>query len=155
MARSVINYANGNASCIGKLVLLPNYALNAQIICDINFNSYLCIYNQQTNQYNCIGNIIFEPSGEYAVYQSYQKVCMLCYHSFEDLVWRFVPLGAAMQQQSQGNQYTVPNVWRLKYTFNNVPPEQADGIIRNIMEHQLQNPVEVNFASPVNQEVPL
>lgn len=60
-----------------------------------------------------------------------------------------------MQQQSQGNQYTVPNVWQLKYTFNNVPPEQADGIIRNIMEHQLQNPVEVNFASPVNQEVPL
>ena len=86
LACSVINYANGNASCIGKLVLLPNYALNAQIICDINFNSYLCTYNQQTNQYNCIGNIIFEPSGEYAVYQGYQKVGTLCYHSFEGLV---------------------------------------------------------------------
>ncbi len=147
LAISAMN-AVTSATCIGKYVQIPNYRTYAQVICDANCNPYLCIPNQQTNQYEPYGMIVFEPSGEYAVYQSCQKVATLCYHSFEDPIWQFVPLGAAMQQPKQSYQYPIPNAGQIKYTFNNVPPEQADSIIRNVMENQPQNPVEVNFASP-------
>lgn len=148
LAQSVINYANGTARCIGKYVQIPNRLDYAYICSDINCNPYLCIPNQQTNQYDYIGNIVFEPSGEYAVYQGYQKLGTLCYHSFEDPIWRFVPFTVNAPQQSQSNQYPVPNAQQPKYTFNNVPPEQTDSITHNVMAYHPQATVEVNFASP-------
>ena len=53
-----------------------------------------------------------------------------------------------MPCQNQNNQYPTPNAQQPKYIFNNVPPEQANSVIRTIMENQPQNPVEVNFSSP-------
>lgn len=147
LAISVMN-AVTSATCIGKYVQILNRPTYAQVICDANCNPYLCIPNQQTNQYDYIGNIVFEPSGEYAVYQGYQKVGTLRYHSFEDHVWRFVPFTVNAPQQSQSNQYPVPNAQQPKYTFNNVPPEQADSITHNVMAYHPQATVEVNFASP-------
>jgi len=147
LAISVMN-AVTSATCIGKYVQILNRPTYAQVICDANCNPYLCIPNQQTNQYDYIGNIVFEPSGEYAVYQGYQKVGTLCYRSFEDPIWQLVPLGATMQQSNQSYQHSVSNAGQIKYTFNNVPPEQAGSITHNVIAYQPQASVEVNFASP-------
>ncbi len=143
-----LNALNGNSNCIRKYVQIPDYPIYAQIIPDVNCNLYLCIPNQQTGQYDYIGYIAHEPPDEYVVYQNYQKVGTLYYHPFEESVWKFVPSGTVMPCQNQNNQYPTPNAQQPKYIFNNVPPEQANSVIRTITENQPQNPIEVNFSSP-------
>lgn len=150
LAASVIN-AVTSATCVGKYIKIPNYPLYAKVICDINYNTYLGILNQQTNQYEVNGIIVLENS-EYAVYQIQElyryKVGTLRYNSFEDSVWHFVPVGMNVPQQIHNTQYPAQNNQQIKYTFNNVPPEHAESIFHSVMENKPQNPVEVNFSSP-------
>ena len=95
--------------------------------------------------YQIIGKIEY-GGHEYSVHQGIYKVGTLSYNSLSDSTWYFVPLGINVPQQIQNNQYSTQNNQNFKYTFNNVPPENAEQIIRNIMECKPQNPVEINFA---------
>lgn len=147
LAASVIN-AVTSATCVGKYIKIANYSSYAQVIYDENYNTYLGILNQQTNQYYIIGTIVLENS-EYAVYQNGYKVGTLSYNSFEDPVWQFVPIGMNVPNQGHNAQYPAQNNQQIKYTFNNVPPEHAGNIVNSIMGITSQNNVEVNvnFAS--------
>lgn len=147
LAASVIN-AMTYGNCIGKHIQIPNYPLYAKVICDENYNPYLGIPNQQTNQYEACGAIVFENS-EYAVYKEWQKIGTLRYNLLEDSVWQFVPIGMNVPNQGHNAQYPAQNNQQIKYTFNNVPPEHAENIVNSVMGTNPQNNVEVNvnFAS--------
>ena len=153
-AEFILNVYGDKSKCIGKAIIIPNPPnppIRAYINHDVNYAPYLCI----PNQYTPIGKIEYDGC-EYAVYQGHQKVGTLSYNSLNDTVWQFVPLGSVMHQQTQSNRYLTPNTQQSKYIFNNVPPEQADSIIRSIMEIQPQTPVEINFApSSMKSESPL
>ena len=143
-AEFILNAFDGKSSCIGKTVIIsnpPNLPVYARIGHDVNCVPYLFI----PTQYQPIGKIEYDGH-EYSVYQGIYKVGTLSYNSLSDSTWYFVPLGINVPQQIQNNQYSTQNNQNFKYTFNNVPPENAEQIISNIMECKPQNPVEINFA---------
>ena len=146
LAQPVINLIDGISSYIVKYVRLPNSQLCAYIHSYINYTSYLCTINMQTGQFQPIAIIKFENS-EYVVYQNGYR-CGIVYGNPYEQTWQFIPDGMAVPQTKQCNSPNVQNSNPVKYTFNNVPYEQAKDIIDTITRNNPSFPVEVNFASP-------
>jgi len=110
--------------------------------------------NMQTNQPECIANILLENS-EFAVYQNGQKTGTL-YGNDNEQVWKFIPNG--MPIPSHNSQYIQPSTTdkpEYSYVFNNVPYEQATEIIDSVTRNKPSNNVEINFTSPAEQISPV
>lgn len=124
--------------CIGKYVYFPNLNNWRFIKCDTNCTPIL-FYN------NSIIAYIQYQNSEFVVYQNGYR-CGVIIGNISDLVWQFVPDSMIVPQNIQYQAANSKNTNSVKYTFNNVPSEQAKDIIDNITKNNPSFPVEINFA---------
>lgn len=135
---------NTNFNFTGKYVYIPNYSEYAYIFNDINGFLYLFTNNMQTGQLQYIANIRFENS-EYVVYQNNCRYGIITGNPYEQ-IWQFIPDSTAVSQNKQYQSVNAKNTNSVKYTFNNVPSEQANDIINTLTKNNPSFPVEINFA---------